>query len=462
MSGNRGLSMLAILFALLALSALGAITAVITKSAVLSSVDSGPAFDRFYVAQSGLEWFSQATDGYTTANKADYVALDGASIRIKGANGPLFKLTVQYLDTDNDPLTENSVTVTSTGYSNTSSLADGETTLVMEVIVPPGSSGVLFADEYDQPDLTKFDTSYVFGSTTSAHGDIVPMITAGNLSGGDVFGLFTHSSEVGGVPGALRAGGVDEVRLFITAERCLKWATEAGAPCDYPECENRFGCQARNGLDVPLDSGLYHNYFIKIRARLITGGGFGVYFRMTHLNDDDPYRVDFGKLSAHIWQYDTGLGYIAPCQSSTALLGNDGKGMLTTRKIKDGSEVCPVECGVFTSQTAGVYPFFCPENKTGLPALDGWRWRNLNWLSSWRTIYIYVYRDRANVYVEREELIPPVGPEHVASIKLDDIGGLLPTGGVGLRVWSGALVEVDYLEVYPNDDDKDPSTFTGS
>jgi len=153
----------------------------------------------------------------------------------------------------------------------------------------------------------------------------------------------------------------------------------------------------------------------------------------------------------------------------TAIAGSDGEGMLFTRRVSQGSETCGAECEIFSGANAGAsgssaYPFFCPENRTGLAFLNGWRWTNTNWAGRWRTIYIYVYRDRVNVYVGREEIIGHGGendPEHVGMVYLSSVPGELITGGVGIRTIAGSLAAIDYIKVYDNSNDSNPSTLPG-
>jgi hypothetical protein len=336
----------------------------------------------------------------------------------------------------------------------------------MTITVPAPSDVAIFNDDYDQPDLTMFDQFYQAGVSSTAHGQITPYFTVGDSPDGDTSALITHSSETGGVISVLKAGASSELRYIISADSCVKWRTSAtGDPCAFPECESRTDCQARTGIDIPIDPDGYQNYFIKMRARLSNGDGFGVYFRVSYPNQGDPNAIDFGGLTGYVWQYDYRLGYLAPCDASSAVFGNDSTGMFASRKISGGSETCAGECAVFAETNppagSGSYPFFCPENRDGLLSLNGWRWGNNNWYAKWRTVYIYVYQNRANVYLYREE-IGTSYPEHIGLIRLDSVGTMSKTGGVGLRVLQNANVEIDYIKIYFNDDDNDPVTFSGS
>jgi len=464
--GNRGLSLLFLVFMLSAIAAMGLAVTMITESQHISTPGMLKASANFYSALSGLQWVEQVTEGFTTTNKDDYMGLNSTRMNFQGALAPGFTIQIVYLDDDGDPATSDTATITSTG-----SIGDPATDLNRRVVtmttnVPAPGGAAIFDDDYDQPDLSLFDQFYFAGATVTPHGEIIPYSTAGDSVDGDTSGLLTHSSETGGAISVLKVGSSAEVRFIISSESCVKWNTLAtGDPCAYPECESRTGCEARTGIDFPADPDGYQNYFIKIRARLLYGAGFGVYFRAVYPNESDPNAIDFGALSGYIWQYDYGLGYLAPCDFSTAVFGNDSSGMLASRKISGGSETCAGECGVFAEPNSplgsGSYPFFCPENRTGLPYLNGWRWGDNEWIDRWRTVYIYVYQNRANVYLNREET-GAVDPEHVGLIPLDSIGTMSKTGGIGLRVLENASVEIDYIQIYLNDDDNDPATFSGS
>ncbi|VAX23192.1 hypothetical protein MNBD_NITROSPINAE03-1695 [hydrothermal vent metagenome] len=464
--GNRGLSVLFLVFMLSAVAAMGLAAAMITESQYVSTPGVLKANANYYSALSGLQWAAQATEGFTTANKDDYLSLNNTRINYNGASASGFTIQIGYLDDDDDSATSDIVTITSTGSTSDPAGALNRRSLTMITTVPAPGGAAIFEDDFDQPDLSLFDQFYQAGATAMPHGEITPYSTGADSTGGDTSGFITHSSETGGAVSILKAGNSAEVRFIISAESCVKWNTlGAGAPCAYQECENRPDCEARRGIDIPADPDGYQNYFIKIRARLLYGDGFGVYFRAVYPNQDDPNSVDFGGLSGYIWQYDYGLGYIAPCDTSTAVFGNDAKGMLAGWKIAGGSETCAGECGVFSEPNppigSGSYPFFCPENRTGLSSLNGWRWGDNEWLNRWRSVYIYVYKNRANVYLLREET-GATDPEHVGLILLGSIGTMSKTGGIGIRVLENASVEIDYIKIYLNDDDNDPDTFSGS
>lgn len=463
---NSGLSTIFLFFMLSAVAAMGLTAARITESSFLSSPGAMKTHENYYAALSGLQWIQQATEGYTTANKDDYLSLNNRRIDYQGALAAGFSIQIAYLDDDDDPATGDTVTVTSTGSIGDPAAAINRRVLVMTRTVPAPGGAAIFDDEYDQPDLSLFDRFYQAGTSITPHGEITPYSTAGGSAGGDISGLLTHSSETGGAVSVLRLGDLLELRYIVSADSCIKWRTSPiGDPCAYQGCQNQAGCQARTGIDIPADPDGYQNYFIKMRARLLYGDGFGVYFRASYPNQNDPNAVDFGGLTGYVWQYDYGLGYLAPCDASTAVLGNDSIGMVASRKISGGSETCEGECGVFSEPNSpldsGSYPFFCPENRTGLPSLDGWRWGNNDWLNQWRTVYIYVYKNRANVYLLREEA-GLADPEHVGLIQLDSIGTMSKTGGIGIRVLKNASVEIDYFQIYLNDDDNEPATFAGS
>ena len=64
----------------------------------------------------------------------------------------------------------------------------------------------------------------------------------------------------------------------------------------------------------------------------------------------------------------------------------------------------------------------------------------------------------------REEIVGVGGesdPLQTGTISLSSVGALLSTGDIGLRVWSGSVVEIDYLAVWGNDTDNNPTTFAG-
>jgi len=442
-------------------SALGLAVLAMVGSSQTASVRVGEGYAVYYAAMSGLEWVAQATDGFTTSDKSRWLSVDNSTVMI-GKTG--FTISITYSDSDNSPLTADTVNVVSTGFAGDPASSSIRVLTSMINVPAPGQAPV-FSDHYDQPDASFFDSSYQFGQATGYHGDMTPYRSANQGAGGDNDGLFTLSHEQGGSASVLKMGGSGEVRYFIPSESCLKWRTSPdGDPCSYPECASSADCQARQGMDLAQDTDGYHNYFIKVRAKLMSGAGYGVYFRATHPNQNDPNTIDFGGISGYVFQYDSGMGYIAPCDLSTAILGSDGSGMMFTRKVSGGTETCPVECGIFNTiippPPSGSYPFFCPENRTGQPYLDGWRWTNADWVGNWRTIYIYVYRNMADIYLDREQTNGP-SIESVGKVQLDGVGSELKTGGVGLRVWDSSQVFIDYIRVYPNDDNKTPATFTG-
>lgn len=460
-SGRGGFSAAATAFIMAAVAALGLAAAMITQSRAVSTAGTGDGSAAYYAALSGLEWASQVTAEYTTADRAGYMALDGTVMEYAGAGGPSFALGVAYSDPDSDPATEDTATIVSTGYPGAG--GPGDTSRVVRITrpVPPPSQAALFEDHHDQPTTAFFDGNYQFGAATAPHGGGAPYTTAASATGGDMGGYFTLPEEPGGTPSVLEVSGAPEARYYISASSCLKWnALGSGDPCAYAGCASAPGCQARKGMGVAMDAAGYHNYFVKMRVRLVQGTGFGVYFRASYAGEGDPNNVDFAALSAYVWQYDTGLGYIAPCDMTTAVFGSDGSGTLAARKINAGSETCAGECGLYGAAGPGGYPFFCPENRTGLPELDGWQWTGPEWYASWRVVYLYVYRGTAKVYVEREEA--GTGPELVGVIDLESLGTPLKTGGVGFRAFGGAGVQIDYVRIYPNDEDHDPSTFSGS
>lgn len=461
--GREGVSALTVLILITAAAALGIAAAAITRGAQISSVDFLSSAADYYAAQSGLEWFNQITDGYTTADRDKWEALDGASRKLPG--GETFTLTVEYSDSDDDPSTDDLITVSSTGASDNGA---GRTTR-MTVAVPADSSGAaIFSDHFDQGDTSLFDSTYVFGSSAGAHSSITPFKTVLDAPGGDSAGEFTHSSETGGVSSVMVMGGGAEARFTISGGECLKWSMGGGdSPCNFEGCANTSQCQAREGLNLETDDEGFHNYFIKIRARFVQGKGFGVYFRASYPGENNPYSIDFSGLTSYIWQYDTGMGYLPPCDMYTAVAGSDGEGMFFTRQVTGGSETCGPGCEVFQAPSPspdGYYPFFCPENRTGLEFLNGWRWRNQNWIYGWRTVYIYVYRNRADVYLGLEEAAGTGGennPEHVGRVWLDHYGPALRTGGIGVRAIENSLIELDYIKIYDNDEDNDPLSFPG-
>ncbi len=467
MRNRRGSAMLAVLM-IVAVSIFGTAALILTQAGQKTLVETRASSASHYAALSGLEWFRQAVKSYTTSDRTVIESLNGVSMRISGgSDGPAFTLSVAYQDPDGNPATADTVTVTSEGSANPQAPSAPHRTMKMTITIQPPNAPYL-SDHFDQPDTSTSDTYYHAGTTATAHGLITPFTTVQSMSGGDTSGAVTHSSEPGGLGSVLRIGGPDETRLMIHTGDCLKWSV-TGAPCSTIQCVSDAYCQARQGVNIPSDQSGYQNYFLKIRARLVSsGGGFGIYFRDSYPNQSDPLTVDFGGLSGYIWQYDPVVGYIAPCDLSTAIFASDGMGMFFARRIYLGSETCGAECGVYSSANPlpapDTYPFFCPENRTGLPQLDGWRWANQDWVNKWRTIYIYVYQNMARVYIGREEITgqgSEADPLQVGTVTLDSVGNIFMTGGVGIRVWGGTSAELDYIMIYPNDGNYTPTTFGG-
>ena len=398
------------------------------------------------------------TENYTTADRERWLALDGTALDLAGTGGPRFSVAINYSDLDGDSATADSVTVTVTGSPGAGGL-ESRTIQAMFTAPPPGEP-LLFEDHFEGA-MAGFDQTYLAGSPAGAHGGIVPYTTGGTAPGGDADDLFTLAEETGGSPSVLVMGGEGEARFTLFSGECLKWSVTPGTdPCGYPECESRNECLARTGFNAPLDGEGYQNYFIKARVRLNYGSGYGIYFRSGYANEADPAAIDFGSLSGYVWQYDTALGYLAPCSLASAVFGADGVGMLAARKVDGGSETCADECGVYSSPAGGAYPFFCPENRTGQDLLSGWRWNNADWYAGWNLIYLYVYKGSAAVYVEREG--QGAGPELAGTVNLGAIGTPRAAGSIGVRVFGGARIELDYLRVYGNDSNRDPSTFAGA
>lgn len=467
MNGRCGSAILAVL-ALVAVSVFGAVALILTQAGQATLVSVRASTASHYAALSGLEWFRQNVKAYTTADRALIEDCNGVSKRVSGGvDGPGFTLSVTYLDPDGNPATADTVIVTSAGSSDPSSPSAPRRTMKMSVTVPPPNAAYL-SDHFDQPNTATADNFYQAGSSATPHGLIAPFTTIQGTPGGDTAGAVTHSSEAGGVASVLRIGGANETRLMIQAGACMKWSV-TGAPCASAQCVSDAYCQARQGITVPVDTAGYQNYFLKIRMRLVTpGGGLGIYFRVTYPNQDNPLAINFGGMSSYIWQYDPGAGYIAPCDPSSAIFASDGIGMFFARRIYLGSETCGPACAVYSSANPlplpDTYPFFCPENRTGLPQLDGWRWTNANWVNNWRTVYIYVYQNMARVYIGREEIVgvgSEASPLQVGTVTLDSVGGIFMTGGMGIRVWGGTVAELDYIMIYPNDANYTPGTFGG-
>lgn len=467
MNSRIGSAILAVL-TIVAVSVFGAAALILTQAGQKALVSARASVASHYAALSGLAWFRQSVKGYTTADRALIESFNGVSKRVSGGvDGPGFTLSVTYLDPDGNPATADTVIVTSAGSADPQSPSSPRRTMKMTISIPPPNAAYL-SDHFDQPNTATADTFYQAGTSATAHGLITPFTTIQTTPGGDTAGAVTHSSEQGGLASVLRIGGPNETRLMIHTGDCLKWSV-TGAQCSSALCVSDAFCQARQGINIPVDPAGYQNYFMKVRMRLVSpGGGLGIYFRVTYPNQADPLAIDFGGLSSYIWQYDPGVGYIAPCDLASAIFASDGMGMFFTRRIYLGSETCGPECRIFSSfnslPSPDTYPFFCPENRTGLIQLDGWRWINQNWVNSWRTVYIYVYQNMARVYIGREEIVglgSETSPLQVGTLTLDSIGGVFMTGGMGIRVWGGSVAELDYIMIYPNDLNYTPTTFGG-
>ncbi|MGK7346523.1 MAG: hypothetical protein ACNS63_12030 [Candidatus Nitrospinota bacterium M3_3B_026] len=464
-SGWRcGVSAVYVLFVIASLAALGLAAAAITGGGAVSSPDFHSAAESLYAARSGIEWVKLKTAGYTTADKNKWLGLDGTRVEYAGPGGPAFVIAVRYSDPDEDPMTDDIVTVASTGFSS-----GAERTLEMTAPVPSPSTAIeLFSDDFRAEDAPFFEDIYVFGLADGPHSAMDPYLAVTGGPGGDTEEVFTHASEPGGRRGVLVMGGKEEARLTIHTGSCFKWSRDPAVPCGGAECSASGPCQARRGIGAPVDDEGYQNYFIRIRARLLSGKGFGLYFRASYPRDESG-RVDFGGLTSYAWQYDAGMGYLAPCDMMTAVAGSDGEGMFFTRRIEKGSETCGPGCSLFTARNPSPpensWPFFCPENRTGLDFLNGWRWRSGGWTAGWRTVYIYVYKDRASVYLGREE-ISGRGSEHypepVGIIYLGSMEGLLRSGAIGVRAIEDSVVEIDYIRIYSNEADLDPGSFPGA
>lgn len=458
MKGRAGLSALTVSLMLLVLAGLGAAIAGLAAGGAAPSVSARRGLAAWYAARAGVAWAAQMTENYTTADRERWLALAGTTLELAGTGGPRCTVSVNYSDPDGDSATADSVTVSVTGLPGVGGVESR--TLRAVFTAPPPGEALLFEDHFEGA-MAGFDQRYLAGASASAHGGIVPYTTGGTAPGGDVDGLFTLSEETGGSPSILVMGGEGEARFTLFSGECLKWSATPGAdPCAYPECESRGECRAREGFKAPLDEEGYQNYFIKARVRLNFGSGYGIYFRSGYADENDPALIDFGSLSGYAWQYDAALGYLAPCDLASAVFGADGVGMLAARKIHGGSETCADECGVYASPSGGAYPFFCPENRTGLEQLSGWRWNNADWYAGWNVIYLYVYKGTAKIYVEREGL--GAGPELAGTVDLGAIGTTRAAGSLGVRVFGGARIELDYLRVYGNDANHDPSTFAGA
>ena len=261
---------------------------------------------------------------------------------------------------------------------------------------------------------------------------------------------------------------METLDLMIHTGSCLKWSsTGTNGLCGGATCISSTDCQVREGINILPDNAGFANYLIKMRVRLVKGLGFGAYFRATYRAANDPTQIDFARLTSYIWQYDSASGYLPPCDLNSAIPWSDGAGIFFARKVFNGSETCGAECEVFSSPNGGPtasYPFFCPENIVSDPSIPGWAWGNTDWNGAWRTISIYVYQDKATIWVGREEIVGVGGesdPLQTGAISLSSVGALLSAGDIGLRVWSGSVVEIDYLAVWGNDTDNNPTTFVG-
>ncbi|MBI4665455.1 MAG: hypothetical protein HY751_03490 [Nitrospinae bacterium] len=463
--GNRGMSALLVVIIMAGITSLGLAALMVSSASFAPPADTGRSVTAFYAAQSGLEWFRQRVSGYTTSNRQIIENLDGTTMRL-GQNGPEFSLTAVYVDADSNPQTDDIVTITSTGRW---AAGDGNfsRTVSTSLTIPAGGSAPYFMDSFDQPDTDVMDTYYETGQASAAHAVVTPYATVTTQSGGDTLNLITHPSEPGGIASILKITAQGDTRLLIHTAACFKLNTlGAGDPCAYAQCQSAAGCFARQGINIAPDQAGYQNYFIKTRVKLVSGAGFGLYFRASYPSQADPNLVDLGGLTGYIWQYDMNIGYIAPCDTFSAVFGNDGAGMLLTRKVFMGSETCATGCEVFNSQNPDTtYPFFCPENRTGLTALNGWRWGNGNWTGLWRTVYIYVYQNMASIYLGLEEITAGQGSETqpylVETVLLDSAGTAIATGDIGIRAWGGSVILMDYFAIYPNDLNYDPSTFSG-
>lgn len=465
----RGIALLTIIFTLGVVAILALMATSIIENQSTSAGRRLRSSTAFYAAGSGLMWARQKTGSLTTYDKAKFLALDKTTKKITPSKSERFTLSVVYVDSDNNRETDDKVTFIATGVADG---AKGAIKRVVEVTytvpAPPGSSA-LYTNTFDQPTVEDFDR-FVFASLSPmAHGPGDPLVTIGSGAGGDLTGAFTHSSESGGSPGVLKvtAPTYGDARLMIHTGACIKQSqVSAGDPCGYSSCATVGQCLAREGLSIAEDTAGFVNYFIKLRVRLLIGNGFGVYFRASYQNMTDPNNIDFATLTGYVWQYDAGFGYLSPCNFSTAAPGSDGFGMFASRRIENGSERCGAGCSVFSapSGTPSVWPIFCPENKPTTPTLPGWGWGNNNWWPNFRTVYIYVFQNKATIYLGREEISgqgSESAPELVGTIFLDSVAGLLTTGDIGFRIWSGGVAEIDYLVIYPNDTDLNPATFPG-
>ncbi len=454
---RTGLSALTLLFLLASAAIFGLAAQQLVGSGARVAVETMAATKAALVARSGVSWVAHRLADLTTADRTTIEGLNGTS-RPVGTDGARFSLALVYLDPDNTPTTDDTVVVTVTGDDGSTGLTRAES---ISLVIPAIGGGALFADDFTQVDTTLFDGWLAGGETATPHGAIIPLLSI--AGGGDPTGLITHGSEGTGTPGLIRLSTTSELRLSLFTGDCF--SLNVGGVCPGG-CLAGPGCLVREGLAIPLDPAGFQNYFIKIRFRLLSGG-FGVYFRTSYPNQGNPATVDLGGLTGYLWSYDPSLGYILPCSVTSALLGSDGMGMLATRRIEGGSETCGALCAFYTAP-APSYPFFCPENRIPWPPVDGWRWQNTNWFGQWRTLYLYVYRDRMTVWLGRGDIIGAPGseldPSLVGTVPLGSITPLLTTGDLGLRLFAtgtAAVADLDYLQVYPNDADYAPATFPG-
>ncbi|VAX17029.1 hypothetical protein MNBD_NITROSPINAE01-1741 [hydrothermal vent metagenome] len=460
-STDTGVSIIFALFMLVVASVFALTTVMLTQSSQRGAIYSTLSNTSYFAAQSGIEWAMQAGLAFTTVDKQKWLDLNG--IKIEYAPAQSFLLNVLYDDPDNSPLTDDSVTITSQGFSGN---VAGRSVMVTVKVPPATGKGELFSDHFNQGGVGKLNSSYTFGVSNSSHGKMTPYRSALNTQSGDAMNIFTHGSEPSGVSSVLRMGPAPEARIFIHTGSCLKWNVGSNAGlCSYSDCESKTGCEARTGINAPKDIDGYQNYFIKIKARLISGDGFGIYFRASYPNETAPDIIDFSGLTGYAWQYDRGMGYFEPCDGTTTPPGTDLTGLFFTRRVENGSETCGTGCDVYASESpSGDYPFFCPENYEGLQTLGGWGWGNSNWPNLWRTIYLYIYRDTMRVYLGREEVYghgSNATPLPVGVVDLSQISPSLASGGIGIRTWAGSVAEIDYIKIYENNENHTPDTFAG-
>jgi hypothetical protein len=290
-----------------------------------------------------------------------------------------------------------------------------------------------------------FDSAYTFGASTTAHGGFTPTRYAD--SAGRV--TFTGTSL------QLAANGAD-ARFTLHTGACLKWSSVTGGCGLGGSCVSTPTCQARTGAAIAPDASGYVNYIILLRAKLLAGPGYGVYFRANYLNQSNPDTINFGGLTGYQWAYDYYAGYFSPCSLATAIPGSDLLGLLFTRRIDNGSEVCGRSCGVYRTRAAGVveYPFFCPENRSTAIPLPGYNWANADWVTQWRTMLIFVNQGRAEIYLGREEITgmgSEVAPTLAGVVDLLTVGTPITSGDIGVRIWGSSVMEIDRIALYPLD-----------